>query len=496
MTALPPEDDAVESGLGTRAARGAALTLGAQGARVIVQLTSVILLARLLTPGDYGLIAMVIAIIGVGEIFRDFGLSSAAIQAKHLSSRQRGNLFWINTAIGGILTVVVFATAGLLAAAYGRAELVPIAHALSWTFLLNGLATQFRATLVRELRFRALAASDVAAPAIALAVATVAALLGWGYWALVAQQLSQALALLVLLALLAGWLPGLPRRGEPMRGLLTFGWHMVAAQLVGYISNNVDSVLVGMRFGAVSLGIYNRAFQLLMTPLNQVRTPLTSVALPILSRLAEDGRRFNDYVARGQLALGYSLVAALGVVVSAAEPVTLVLLGERWAAVAPILRLLAIAGVFQTLAFVGYWVYIARGLTADLLRYSLVSAAIKIACIVIGSNWGVIGIATGYAIAPALSWPISLWWLSRRTDLPTRRLYAGALRILATVAAASGAAALAVSLLPDLAPAWQLAMSCLVVVAVYLLAALVVPPVRRDLARVIAMVRMIPRARR
>lgn len=486
---------ATEPTLGTKAARGAALTLGAQAAKILLQLASVVVLARLLSPHDYGLIAMVVAIIGVGEIFRDFGLSNAAIQAHSLSRGQRDNLFWINTGIGALLAAVVAAGSFALANFYGQPELAPIAQFLSLTFLVNGVATQYRADLIRHLRFAALARADVIAPAIALAVAIGAALSGWGFWALVAQQLVQVLAMLAVLVLSARWLPRLPRRDEPMRGLLRFGWNLVASQLIGYISNNIDSVLIGLRFGTVSLGIYSRGFQLLMTPLNQVRSPLTTVALPVLTRLRGDDRRFGDYVARGQLALGYSLVAVLSLVASAADPITRLFLGSQWLEVAPILRLLAIAGVFQTLAFVGYWVYVARGLTGVLVRYSLVSAAIKIACIVIGSNWGVLGVAAGYALAPALSWPISLWWLSSRTAIPTRRLYAGAARILAVAVAAGVPAWAASEALAGQGAVAQLAVAMLVVAAVYALAALLVPPVRRDIAGVIGLLRLIPKTR-
>jgi O-antigen/teichoic acid export membrane protein len=484
-----------EPALGKRAARGAAVTLGAQGARILIQVASVVVLARLLTPQDYGLIAMVVAVIGIGEIFRDFGLSSAAIQSPTLSTGQRDNLFWINTGIGLVLAGAVFGGAGLLAIVYDHDELVGIAHVLSLTFVLTGLTTQYRASLVRDLRFAALARADVASPAVALVVSIAAALLGWGYWALITGQLAQALSQLVMLAVSARWLPGLPKRGEPMRGFMRFGWNLVGSQLVGYISNNIDSVIIGRQFGAGPLGIYNRAFQLLMTPLSQIRSPLTTVALPVLSRLVDDDKRFGDYIARGQLALGYSLVAGLGVAVGAAEPITRIFLGEQWTGVSPILRLLAVAGIFQTLAFVGYWVYVARGLTGDLFRYSLVSATIKLACIVAGSAFGVIGIAAGYAIAPALSWPISLWWLSRRTTIPTRRLYLGALRVLAVVTVSAAAAAGRTLLADNRGSPAQLGLALLGAVAVYALAAWLVRPVRDDLLRVLEMVRMIRTAR-
>jgi len=482
-------------GLGPRAARGAAVTLGAQGGRMVVQLASVVVLARLLTPHDYGLIAMVVAIIGVGELLRDFGLSSAAIQAPELTVSQRDNLFWINAGIGVVLAVAVYLGAGVLELVYRQAALVPIAHALCLTFLINGLATQYRADLVRRLKFAKLALADILAPTIALALAIAAALLGWGYWALVVQQLTQAVVLLVVVAVSAGWLPRAPHRHTKLGPLLRFGSNLMATQLVGYISNNVDSVVIGVRFGAVSLGFYTRAFQLLMTPLNQVRIPLTTVALPVLSRISGDLRRFGDYIVQGQLALGYTLVAVLGLAVGAAEPITEILLGHKWISVAPLLALLAAAGIFQTLAFVGYWVYVSRGLTSQLLRYTLLSSAIKVICIVAGSQWGVVGVAAGYALAPALSWPISFWWLSRHTVLPLRRLYAGAGRILALTSIAALAAGAVAFWLRD-GGAWlQLAGAVVAVVAVHALAATILRPIRRDVRVVLRIIRMIPARR-
>lgn len=476
--------------LGHRAARGAFVTLLAQGLKILVQLASVVLLARLLTPHDYGLIAMVLAVIGVGEIFRDFGLSSAAIQSPTLSREQRSALFWINGAIGTGLALLVVLLAPAVAAFYSQPDLEPIARILAPVFVANGFATQYRASLVRDLRFRSLAVADIGSALVGLCAAAVSALLGAGVMALVLQQLAQAACLLLLLALSARWLPGLPRRGAPVRQFLGFGGNLVGSQLVGYVANNLDTVIIGLRFGAAPLGIYSRAFQLLMTPLNQVRSPLTSVALPVLSRLADDPQRFNRYVQAGQRALGYSLVAVLGLVVAAAEPITSVLLGSQWLDAAPILRLLAIAGIFQTLAFVGYWVYLARGLTRDLLHYSILSAVIRIVILLIGSQWGVIGVAVGYAVAPAISWPISLWWLSRRSGVAVRPLYAGAGRILGCVVIAGGASWAAAIAAAPLGAIAQLVAATLALAVGYA-ALTLLPPIRRDARAVLLLIRQL-----
>ncbi|MET4137447.1 O-antigen/teichoic acid export membrane protein [Pseudarthrobacter sp. PvP090] len=461
------------------------MTMSGQALRIAVQVLSVAILARLLSPAEYGLLAMVAAVIGVADIFRDFGLSTAAIQAKTLSRSQRNNLFWINTSIGLLLSILVWISAPLIAWMYHQPALVPIAQSLAWTFLLNGMATQYRADLNRNLRFTLLATADVIAPAIALGVAAALAAGGAGYWALVAQQLVQFVVMLVIVAAGSGWFPGLPSKSTSMDGMLRFGWNIVATQLINYASNNADSVIIGLRFGVGPLGHYNRAFQLLMTPLNQVRAPATRIAIPILARLQDDEKRYSAFLLRGQSALGHSLGFMLGVGAGASVPLTAVFLGAgEWSGVAPILSLLAVAGVFQVLAFVGYWVYVTRGLTRNLVHYSVVSSLIRVVLIVLGSQWGVIGVAAGYAIAPAVTWPLSFWWLSRCTPLPVRSLYQGALRIIFVSGVALGTSygvSAALGQLPAVVALLAAVGAALVVCTAI---AVVIPPFRRDLLEI------------
>ncbi|HEY8788356.1 MAG TPA: lipopolysaccharide biosynthesis protein [Actinopolymorphaceae bacterium] len=490
----PPAVDS--AALGTRAARGVIVTVGGQCLKIVLQVASVAVLARMLSPHDYGLLAMITAIIGVADIFRDFGLSSAAIQAKTLSFAQRNKLFWINTGIGALLAVLTFAAAPLIAALYDQPQLVAMSRVLGVCFLLNGAATQYRADLNRRLKFTRLATADVSAPLVALIVAIGAALMGAGYWALVAQQITMVVVMLLLVVVGGRWLPRRPRRGVPMDGMLRFGWNLAGSQLIGYISNNIDSLIIGTRFGPSQLGLYNRAFQLLMTPLGQLRAPTTTVALPVLSKLHDDPRRYTAYLSRGQLALGYTLIAGLGLVVGGAAPISAVFLGGQWTSVVPIMRLLAIAGIFQTLAYVGYWVYLSRGLTRDLFQYTIITSVIKAICILTGSIWAVRGVATGYAIAPAIAWPLSFWWLARRSGIPVRGLLIQAFRIIgvsALIACGAWGAAMLTSGLP---PIISLAATSLGGLAVYGLLFLLVPRVRVDILSVLEVLRRAARGRR
>ncbi len=478
----PAQDGPVRTdGLGRRVARGAGVTLLGQGVRIGMQLGSVVVLARLLTPADYGLFAIVLVVVGIGEIFRDFGLSTAAIRAPSLSTDQRDTLAWVNAGVGALLTVIVYLGAGLVAAVFGRPELVGMAHVLCLTFLVNGLATQYRADLTRRLRFGRLVAADTLGQAVGLTVAiTSAAVLDAGYWALVAQQLTQVTVAFVVLGLGAGWLPGRPRRSAGIGSFLRLGTSLVGTQLLGYLRVNLDTITLGLRTTPTAVGTYTRAFQLLMTPLAQLRSPTTTVALPVLTRMNEDRARTDEFLRRAQLMFGYTVVAAMAVAAGGASPLLALFLGDRWVGVAPVFALLAVAGSFQTLSYVGYWVYLSRGLGTALFRYSLVSLGIQAVCIVVGSSFGVVGVATGYAVATGIEWPLSLWWLSRITPFPGRDLARCAARILACALPAGLAALAAASALGDRPALVGSLAAAAAGLAVYGVAWVLFPAVRRD----------------
>jgi O-antigen/teichoic acid export membrane protein len=356
---------------------------------------------------------------------------------------------------------------------------IHVAQAMSLTFLFNGMTAQFRASLLRSLRFRALATIDVISGTVALAVAIGAAAVGFGYWSLVFLQVGQVVFGMIGAISVARWIPKLPTREGDVRPFLRFGWNLVGSQLIAYASSNIDSFIVGLRFGATSLGFYNRAFQLVMTPVNQVRGPMSTVALPILARLQDAKARYAEYVVVGQLGLSYPICLALGAVAVLADPLVNVALGPQWDQSAPLLRLLATSAMFQTLAYVGYWIYVSRGLGKSLFRFSIVSAGVRIACIVIGSQWGVVGVAFGFMIGPAINWPISIFWLSRVTDIPTRRLYSGAGRVLGLVLASAGVT-FGVSLLLPALPAIAELLIGLAVYLATIAAALLLPIYRAD----------------
>ena len=433
-----PAKATAKASLGQAAARGAGITLGTQAVRFVLQFGSLSVLARLLSPTDFGLVAMVTAIVGVAEIIRDFGLSSAAIQAKSLNDAERSNLFWVNVGVGAACSVVAIAAIPLIIAFYGTPKVGPIVLSLAWLFIVSGINTQFRAELSRSLRFKALAVTDIVAQSAAIGVAIVAAAMGAGYWAIVAQQATLTVLTCLSNVAFCSWRPGLPRRSVSIARFFRFGGGVLGTQVIGYATNNLDNVAIGAVNGAGPLGLYSRAYQLLMVPLNQINAPMTRVVLPVLARVQDEAKRYERYVLRAQMVGCYVLATLFAIAAGASVPIVAILFGKQWSGVAPIFAALAIGGVFRGIAQVSYWVYLSRGETGAQLKMYLVTRPPMIAMILAGLPWGPLGVAIGHSIAFFLYWIVSLWHSCRSVEISSKPLFKQATRSVLLISGPAG----------------------------------------------------------
>lgn len=423
--------------LATKAARGGAITLASQLIKIFILLGSTIVLGRLLTPTDFGYVAMVVAVVGVGEVLRDFGLSMAALQAKSLSKAQQSNLFWINSLIGLILFLIAYFAAEPIAVFYGEPHLADITEVMSITFLAGGLATQFKVSINRELRFASLALIDIVPTVIGFAVAVAIALAGGGYWALVFQYTSLPVIALLIAILCANWLPGMPKRA-PMKHLLSFGLSFAATQLISYATRNVDSIIIGRVQGAVQLGAYDRAYQLVMMPINQINTPMSRVAVPVLARVADEPERYEKYLRRSQLVSIYVTATIFSILCGMGDKIVVFVLGSQWEQAGTILQILSAGAVFRSLVQICYWVYMSKGLAKKQLHYFLVSQPILALFIVGGIFWGAEGVAAAHSIGFAVYWVASILWMGRVTGVKAWPLLKDASRAVIVLCAPAG----------------------------------------------------------
>lgn len=409
--------------LSRKAARGASATMLGQGVRILVLLVGTVVLARLLLPSDFGLLAIVASVVALGELVRDFGLSTAASREPNLSRGQQSNLFWINSSLGALLTVVAFLFAKPMALIFNEADLETIMRAVSIVFLLAGLSTQFRTELARKLRFGALAVADTAPVALGLIAALLYAWFDVSYWVLVVQQLTTAMSSLVLAVALARWRPGLPVRSASVRSLMSFGLGLFGTQSVAYVAKNADNIAIGLVWGPGPLGIYSRAYQLLMMPINQIAAPLTRVAVPVLSRVVDDAARFGRYLTAGQMLGGVILGIVYGLCAGLGEPLVNIVFGPQWSAMVPIFQILAIGGIFRALNQITFWIFLAKGASVAQFRFNVVTQPVIVVAMLAGLPWGPVGVAVGHTAGYFLHWLVSYWWCGRVTNTPTRALF-------------------------------------------------------------------------
>ena len=435
-------------GLGGRATRGAAATFAGQWGRFALQTGSVAVLGRLLTPEDYGLLGMVIAVVAFAELLRDLGLSTATIQRRGLTEEQVNALFWINVAVGGLLTLVVAASSPLLAAFYERPEVQGMTLVVSINFLLGGFVAQHIALLNRNMRLGTVMTIELAALAVASALAITAALLGAGFWALAIREVTLAAARVPMVWWASPWRPGRPARAEGVGGLISFGANLSAFQLMNNLSRNLDNVLLGRFSSAAQLGLYTRAYALLMLPIRQINGPLNRVAVPTLSYLQDQPERFRRYYGTAVSIIAFLALPLFVLLAALSDEVILVVLGAQWTEAAPIFQVLVFAGLAQTIGYSSGWLYTATGHTGRQAVWGLISRPVIIASFAIGLPWGAYGVATAYAVASFLILPFGLWNAMRDTPVDGRDLLHASWRPLLSTVVLYAAAAVTVEAVP------------------------------------------------
>lgn len=397
--------------------QGGLVKLLSQGLSLFVRVGSLMILARLLDPKDFGLVGMVTAFTGVLDLFRDFGLSSAAVQRSTVTDEQISTLFWINILVGTALCILGFALAPAVAVFYHEPRLAPVMDVLALGFLFNAAGVQHSVLLQRQMRFTALTVVGTAAFILGTAVAIGAAKAGYGYWALVAMTVTQPLANTIGLWMATSWIPGMPAKQTGIRSMMRFGGTLTLNGLVAYIAFNAEKVLLGRFWGAEAIGLYGRAYQLVNVPTSTLNGAVGEVAFAGLSRVQDDPPRFRSYFLKG-----YSLVLAMTLPVTIvctffAPDVILVLLGPKWGDAAPIFRLLApTVLMFAIINPVG-WVLYSLGLVGRGLKVALVFAPIILVGYLLGLSHGPKGVAFAYS-AVMIVWAIPhLAWCLHRTAI-------------------------------------------------------------------------------
>jgi len=419
--------DHIKADIGQRTVRGGALTIGYQVGKQLLSVTETAILSRLILPADSGLINMVVIVTGFISLFNDLGLSAATIQREQLEQRQVSTLFWINLGMGALLGLITAALAPVLAWFYGEPRLLGVTAAIAVGFVFGGLTVQHRALLKRQMRFDALVKIDLAATIIGTIVTLGAAAAlppDQRYWALVAGLLVQGPVEIVGLWLLCRWRPNLPAWDSGVLPMLAFGGNLTGYRTINYFARNLDNLLIGKFYGPASLGLYAKAYGLLLLPLRRVSDPFTAVAMPALSRLNADPPRYREFYLRLTGIICLLTVPLLAFMIGAADWIIGVVLAPEWAGVSLLFALLAISGLVEPVSTTTGWLFVSQGRTDEQFRWGFINTALMASAIVFGLFWGPVGVALAYGITGlTIRTPLLFWFVGRRGHVSAKDLY-------------------------------------------------------------------------
>ncbi|MGF1590398.1 MAG: lipopolysaccharide biosynthesis protein [Pleurocapsa sp.] len=387
-----------------RSVRAGAVTMAAQAIKFVLRMGSTIALARLLSPEDYGLIGMATIVIGFVQLFKDLGLSAATVQKAEINHQQVSTLFWINLVISLAIALVVIAIAPLVARFYDEPLLRGITSALAITFIFSGLTVQHQALLQRQMDFSKLAKIEIVSMLVGVIVAIASAWYGLGYWALVLMQIATVITNAIAVWIVCSWRPGLPAKDAAIKSMLAFGGNLTGFRLVNYFSRNLDNVLIGRYWGSQQLGLYAKAYQLVLLPIEQINSPVNSVALPALSSLQHEPEKYSRYYYKAILLITSLGMPVVGFLFAAADQVILLTLGQQWLGAVPIFRYLMPAAFMGTFNVAGGWVFQTLGRTDRQFRMGMVLTAVDIAVFSISVRWGALGVAAAYGLSRPIVW--------------------------------------------------------------------------------------------
>jgi PST family polysaccharide transporter len=439
------------------------VTVSAQGAKLFLTLASTMILARLLMPLDFGLVAMVTTVTGFLRVFKDTGLSIATVQREKITHAQVSNLFWINLAVSALCTLILAAAAPIVARFYHDERLIEITLLLSATFLIGGSTVQHQALLRRQMRFKALASIEVGSLAVGVVIGILMALLGYGYWSLVASSLSIETAGLLLTWSISRWRPQLPVSHSGVGPLVLFGIHRTAADFITSLSRGPDNLLIGRYYGAVSVGLYSKANALLIRPLELLLTPISAVLIPALSRLQSQPERYRVAFLRVYEAILLIAFLVAGLLLPAARPLTLVLLGPKWDQAAIILEGFTIAALCLPLANGAWWLLVSQGRGRDMLVAQSINSCAKVLSFIAGLPYGAVGVAIAYsAYSLVIRVPIWYFMVGRTGPVRAADLWTVFFRHLPVWVVASSGTWLTLRLVGNFAPLCQLIICMLV----------------------------------
>jgi len=385
--------------LESRTVRGIGWSATSKIAQLLMSILISAILARLLTPSDFGLIAMVLVFSNFVAIFSGFGLQSAIVQKKEVSDEALSSIFWINVGLGALLTLALAASAPLIAAFYSQPELTPIVVFISTTFFIISFGNVPYGLLTKRMNFKALAVIESCATAISGSIAIFLAFSGYGVWSLAWYTVLSNVFMVFFSWIYARWAPHFLLGLQHVKGLLGFGANLTGSTLVNYFAQNMDNLLIGRFLGSAPLGFYNLAYNLLLLPTSNISDVVGRVMFPALSTIQHDKQLVRDsYVTANRYIAAVAFPLMTWILVTAPQLIRVVY-GPKWISVIPLIQIFALAGIEQSIGKNVWWIFTSQGRTDLMFKLSIFTTIVIVISFFVGLRGGVEGVVIAYTVA-------------------------------------------------------------------------------------------------
>ncbi len=387
-----------------QAIHGVKWTSLSTGVRTVLQLVQLIVLARFLSAEDFGLVAIVMVVIGFSQLFMDMGISNAIIHKQNITDVQLSSLYWLNIMSGFVLTLLVFMLAPAIATFYNEEEIIPLLRLLSLSFLINSIGNQYRVLLRKELKFNILAKVEVIAGIAAFVCAVILAVQGYGAYSLVYATLVTVIisnAMLLNIGL-KSHRPKFVYVHKDIKSFLTFGLYQMGQNSIVYFNNQFDVILIGKLLGTEALGIYSLTKQLVMRPSQVINPIITGVTFPIMVKVQDDIMRLKSIylkIINYLSSINFPIYILMAVLASSLVPL---ILGEKWTGAVGIFQILSIYALVRSTTNPAGSLLLSRGRADIGFWWSIGEFSLMPMIIYIGSHWGLIGVAMGLLIFQVL----------------------------------------------------------------------------------------------
>ncbi|MGF2036717.1 MAG: lipopolysaccharide biosynthesis protein [Nostoc sp. CmiVER01] len=389
--------------------------------RQVIALGIFFILARLLGPETFGLVALSTIFLNFLQIFIDQGFSQAIVQRQDIEKEHLDTAFWTNLGVSGLVAILSIACAGLIGDLFREPQVTPIIRYLSLGFIISGFSTVQEAVFQRKLAFKSLAIRSLLAVIIGGIVGLTMAFMGFGVWSLVGQQLTTSFAQVLVLWWVSDWRPGFRFSPKHFKELFAFGVNIMGMNLFNFLNRRSDDFLIGYFLGSTALGYYSVAYRLLLNLTQLLTVIISKVSLSTFSRLQEEPERLRNALYQGiQLTSLITFPGFLATVILAPE-IVLVIFGEKWSPSIPVMQVLNLMGIIYAYFYFNAPVMMAVGKPFWKLALDFVQAVCNVIVFAISVKWGIVAVAAAYVLRSYLMAPLDIWvvWKLIRIDIRT-----------------------------------------------------------------------------